>query len=72
MTLFLWLWRGWMARSWPLLAVAVLLMVIEGGSLGLFAAMMEPMFDDARSGGSALSSSASSRSAPSVRWASAC
>ncbi len=45
MSLFRWLWRGWMARSWPLLAAAVLLMAVEGASLGLFAAMMEPMFD---------------------------
>ncbi len=44
--LFLWLWRGYLARHWRWLAVALVLMAIEGGSLGLFASMMKPMFDD--------------------------
>ncbi len=44
--LFSWLWRSYLARHWRWLLVAVALMAIEGGSLGLFAASMEPMFDD--------------------------
>lgn len=44
--LFGWLWRGYLARHWRMLAVALVLMAAEGASLGLFAAMMQPMFDD--------------------------
>jgi subfamily B ATP-binding cassette protein MsbA len=43
--LFLWLWRTYLRRHWPLLLVALLLMAVEGGSLALFASQMEPMFD---------------------------
>jgi subfamily B ATP-binding cassette protein MsbA len=44
--LFLWLWRNYLARHWRWLVVAMILMAIEGGSLGLFASMMKPMFDE--------------------------
>lgn len=44
--LFGWLWRGYMARHWPMLALAMVFMAVEGASLGLFAWMMAPMFDD--------------------------
>ncbi|EYD71195.1 ABC transporter ATP-binding protein [Limimaricola hongkongensis] len=44
--LFLWLWRGYLAKHWRWLVVAMVLMAIEGGSLGLFASMMRPMFDE--------------------------
>ncbi|MCC5974958.1 MAG: ABC transporter ATP-binding protein [Rubellimicrobium sp.] len=40
-----WLWRGYLAPHWRLLAVAMVLMAFEGSSLALFAAMMQPMFD---------------------------
>ncbi len=40
-----WLWRGWLAPHRGSLALALALMVVEGGSLGLFAAIMQPMFD---------------------------
>ncbi|MBM1221631.1 ABC transporter ATP-binding protein [Ponticoccus sp. SC2-23] len=40
-----WLWRGYLARHWRPLALALLFMAIEGASLGVFASMMEPMFD---------------------------
>lgn len=43
--LFLWLWRRYLARHWPMLLLALLLMAIEGGSLAVFASQMEPMFD---------------------------
>ncbi len=43
--LFLWLWRGYLRKHWRLLAVAMVLMAIEGASLALFASMMQPMFD---------------------------
>lgn len=41
-----WFWRGYLAPYWPMLAVALVLMAVEGASLGVFAAMMQPMFDD--------------------------
>ena len=45
-SLFAWLWRGYLAVHWRWLVVALILMAIEGGTLGGFAAMMQPMFDD--------------------------
>ncbi|WP_341211916.1 ABC transporter ATP-binding protein [uncultured Limimaricola sp.] len=44
--LFLWLWRNYLRQHWRWLVVAMVLMAIEGGSLGLFASMMKPMFDE--------------------------
>ncbi|MCP1169272.1 ABC transporter ATP-binding protein [Limimaricola litoreus] len=44
--LFLWLWRSYLSKHWRWLIVAMVLMAIEGGSLGLFASMMKPMFDE--------------------------
>ncbi len=43
--LFLWLWRTYLRRHWPLLLIALLLMAVEGGSLAIFASQMQPMFD---------------------------
>ena len=43
--LFAWLWHGYLKRHWRLLSVALVLMVIEGSALAVFARMMEPMFD---------------------------
>jgi subfamily B ATP-binding cassette protein MsbA len=43
--LFLWLWRTYLRRHWPMLIAALALMAVEGGSLALFASQMEPMFD---------------------------
>ena len=40
-----WLWRGYLARHWRWLAIAMCLMAVEGATLGVFASMMEPMFD---------------------------
>jgi ATP-binding cassette, subfamily B, bacterial MsbA len=45
-SLFLWLWRGYLVRHWRWLLVAVILMAIEGGTLGLLSWMMQPMFDE--------------------------
>ncbi len=45
-SLFLWLWRNYLRQHWRWLSVAMLLMAVEGGSLGLFASMMKPMFDE--------------------------
>ncbi|KIT14230.1 ABC transporter ATP-binding protein [Jannaschia aquimarina] len=39
------LWREYLRRSWPWIAVAALLMSIEGGAVGALAWMLEPMFD---------------------------
>ena len=44
--LLLWLWRRYLVSYWGWLVLALILMAIEGGTLGLFAAMMQPMFDD--------------------------
>ena len=44
--LLAWLWRGYLAPHWRWLGLALILMAVEGGTLGLFAAMMQPMFDD--------------------------
>jgi ATP-binding cassette, subfamily B, bacterial MsbA len=41
-----WLWRGYLHRRWRLIAAAFLLMAVEGGSMGLIAWMVQPMFDD--------------------------
>ena len=40
-----WLWRGYLRRHWPVIALAVLLMAIEGGMLGLLSWIIKPMFD---------------------------
>ncbi len=40
-----WLWRGYMKRHWRLMVAGLLLMSVEGGSLGLLAWMVGPMFD---------------------------
>ncbi|SDY89077.1 ABC transporter ATP-binding protein [Citreimonas salinaria] len=50
--LFLWLWRGYLRRYWPIMSVAVVFMVIEGSTAGLLSYMMKPMFDDVFVGGS--------------------
>ena len=44
--LLIWLWRRYLVAHWRWLVLALILMAIEGGTLGLFAAMMQPMFDD--------------------------
>jgi len=41
-----WLWRGYMRRHWRLMALGLVLMAVEGGSLGLLAWMIGPMFDE--------------------------
>lgn len=43
--LFVWLWRSYLKRHWVWLLIAMGFMAVEGASLGLFAATMEPMFD---------------------------
>ncbi len=42
-----WLWRHYLRPHWRWLALAAVFMAIEGGSLALFAAATEPMFDRA-------------------------
>lgn len=46
-----WLWRGYLRKHMPLLSVAIILMMIEGSTLGLLSYMMKPMFDDVFIGG---------------------
>lgn len=45
MTLFRWLWTRYLRRHWGGLALAMLLMALEGSMLGLVSYMMRPMFD---------------------------
>lgn len=44
---FRWLWRGYLRQHWRWLALAAVFMAIEGGSLAVFAAATQPMFDRA-------------------------
>src|SRR5690606_17329531 len=39
------LWREYVARHWPTIALAFLMMVIEGSTVGLLSYMLQPMFD---------------------------
>jgi ATP-binding cassette subfamily B protein/subfamily B ATP-binding cassette protein MsbA len=39
------LWRGYLSRHTPLMALAFLLMVIEGSTLGALSWLLEPLFD---------------------------
>ncbi len=39
------LWRDYLVRHWPWLAVATLLMSIEGSTLGILSYTLQPMFD---------------------------
>ena len=49
--LFGWLWRNYLRQHWPWLAVALVLMVLEGSTFGLLSYMMQPMFDNIFIGG---------------------
>ncbi len=40
-----WLWRGYLRHYMPLLALAIMFMLIEGGTVGGLSYMMQPMFD---------------------------
>lgn len=44
-TLFAWVWRGYLRRHSGLLLVALVFMFLEGSMLGALAYMMQPMFD---------------------------
>ncbi len=41
------LWQDHVVRFWPVLCVALVLMIIEGATLGALARMIEPLFDRA-------------------------
>lgn len=49
--LLLWVWRGYLARHWRLLTVAMVFMALEGGMFGALSYMMKPMFDRVFVGG---------------------
>ena len=49
--LFRWLWGRYLSAQWPWLAAALALMAVEGATLGLFALLMQPMFDRVFVGG---------------------
>ena len=46
-----WLWRNYLRRHWPLLIIAVTMMVFEGATFGALSYMMKPMFDTVFIGG---------------------
>lgn len=41
-----WLWRDHIRRWWPMLAVAVVAMVLDGTMAGALSLMLQPMFDE--------------------------
>ncbi|MGG7643797.1 ABC transporter ATP-binding protein [Rhodovulum sp. YNF3179] len=41
-----WLWRGYLREHLPIILFALLLMSIEGGTIGLLSYMVKPMFDE--------------------------
>ncbi|MCK0149185.1 ABC transporter ATP-binding protein/permease [Marivita sp. S6314] len=51
--LLLWVWRGYLAKHWRLLMVAMVFMALEGGMFGALSYMMKPMFDRVFVGGDA-------------------
>jgi ABC-type multidrug transport system fused ATPase/permease subunit len=51
--LLFWVWRGYLARHWALLLVAMVFMALEGGMFGALSYMMKPMFDRVFVGGDA-------------------
>ena len=46
------LWREHVLQYWPLLAIAAVLMTVEGAALGGFAYLIQPLFDDLFAAGS--------------------
>nr|WP_238939481.1 ABC transporter ATP-binding protein [Marivita cryptomonadis] len=51
--MLLWVWRGYLAKHWRLLIVAMVFMALEGGMFGALSYMMKPMFDRVFVGGEA-------------------
>ena len=43
---FGWIWRGYLKRYTPFIVVAMILMSLEGATLGAVSYMLKPMFDD--------------------------
>ena len=52
-TLLRWIWRDYLRPHLPTLAVALVLMTIEGGTQGALSYLIQPMFDKVFVGGSA-------------------
>ncbi|MEM7720220.1 MAG: ABC transporter ATP-binding protein [Pseudomonadota bacterium] len=46
-----WVWRRYLKRHWGMVAIAFVLMAIEGATLGGLSYLMQPMFDDVFVGG---------------------
>ena len=44
--IFGWVWHRYLRRHWKLILLALLLMAIEGATLGGLSYLMKPMFDD--------------------------
>ena len=49
--LFSRIWRGYLRPHWPKMALAMVLMVVEGSTLGALSWMLEPLFDKVFVGG---------------------
>ena len=43
---FIWAWQEYLRKYWPHVTLAVILMSIEGATLGAFSYMIRPMFDE--------------------------
>ncbi len=50
-SLFGWLWRGYLKKHIPLIVAALFFMIINGSMLGALAYLMQPMFDQVFVGG---------------------
>ena len=46
------LWRDHVVRYWPIIALAVVLMSVEGAAIGAFAWLVQPLFDELFTAGS--------------------
>ncbi|UWQ94867.1 ABC transporter ATP-binding protein/permease [Rhodobacteraceae bacterium M385] len=46
------LWRDHVVQFWPIIALAVVLMTVEGAAIGAFAWLVQPLFDELFSAGS--------------------
>jgi subfamily B ATP-binding cassette protein MsbA len=45
-----WLWRDYLRNRWGILALAMLLMALEGASTGALSYLVRPMFDEVHKG----------------------
>ena len=46
-----WLWQGYLREHLPIISIALVIMMIEGATLGVMSYMTKPMFDNVFIGG---------------------